>query len=338
MKPAGILETILYAEDLNAARGFYEGVLGLECFAEEHDRHLFFHCGGQVLLIFNPRRTSEPRPPGPSSVPLHGAFGQGHLCFSAGGGEIDLWCTYLEKHGVAIEAKINWSSGGASIYFRDPAGNSLEFAEPKIWKLPRRDSLHGQKLLVATHNQGKLGEIRGLLEPFGVETISAAALGLAEPEETEPTFAGNARLKAERAAAATGLPALSDDSGLCVDELGGEPGVYSARWAGPSKDFAIAMRMVEDRLQAKGARTAARRKAHFVSALCVAWPDGRSDIFEGRVDGTLIWPPRGTNGFGYDPMFVPEGEVLTFGEMEPEKKHGMSHRARAFKKLIDELF
>jgi len=194
------------------------------------------------------------------------------------------------------------------------------------------------KLVVATHNPGKLVEINDLLGPHGMDAISAGSLGIPEPEETETTFAGNARLKALHAATTSGLPALSDDSGLCVDELGGDPGVYSARWAGPAKDFAMAMRDVEEKLKGKGATLAARRRAHFVSALCLAWPDGHAEVFEGRVDGTLVWPPRGTRGFGYDPMFQPDGFERTFGEMEPAQKHAMSHRARAFAKLIDASF
>ena len=168
--------------------------------------------------------------------------------------------------------------------------------------------------------------------------MSASSLGIPEPDETEDSFAGNARLKAEHAARASGLPALADDSGLCAEALGGAPGVYSARLAGPAKDFALAMRNVEEKLQGADAREPSGRTAQFISALCIAWPDGRHEIFEGRVDGTLAWPPRGTNGFGYDPMFGPDGHDLTFGEMTPETKHAMSHRARAFRKLTDALF
>jgi len=201
-----------------------------------------------------------------------------------------------------------------------------------------RRKLTSGRLVVATHNPGKLAEIDDLLGPHGIEAVSAAALGISEPDETETTFAGNARLKAVHSAAASGLPALSDDSGLCVDALGGDPGVLSARWAGPAKDFALAMRSIEEKLQAKGAVTPQVRRAHFISALCLAWPDGLDEIFEGRVDGTLAWPPRGNNGFGYDPIFVPDGFTQTFGEMEPAMKHKMSHRARAFGKLVDAVF
>jgi XTP/dITP diphosphohydrolase len=191
------------------------------------------------------------------------------------------------------------------------------------------------RLVVATHNPGKLREINDLLEPRGVVAVSADSLGISEPEETETSFAGNAKLKALHSALASGLPAIADDSGLCVDALEGQPGVHSARWAGPSRDFAMAMRNVEEKLQAKGA---AKRSAHFFSALCIAWPDGQTSMFEGRVDGTLVWPPRGASGFGYDPMFVPQGFNETFGEMEPSQKHSMSHRARAFRKLADAIF
>jgi XTP/dITP diphosphohydrolase len=186
-----------------------------------------------------------------------------------------------------------------------------------------------QKLVIASHNPGKVREIDDLLRPFGIETVGAAALGLAEPEETGTTFAANAELKARAAANAAKLPALADDSGLAVAALGGDPGIYSARWAGPKKDFSLAMRKVEDALKGKSGRCAT-----FVAALALAWPDGACDVFEGTVEGTLVWPPRGEKGFGYDPVFVPLGHTITFGEMDPAKKHTMSHRARAFAKLI----
>jgi XTP/dITP diphosphohydrolase len=186
-----------------------------------------------------------------------------------------------------------------------------------------------QTLVIASHNPGKVREIDDLLRPFGIETVGAAAVGLVEPEETGTTFAENAALKARAAARAAKLPALADDSGLAVSALEGSPGIYSARWAGPRKDFAIAMRKVEDALKGKSDRRAA-----FVAALALAWPDGRCDVFEGRVEGTLVWPPRGEKGFGYDPIFVPAGHTITFGEMEPAKKHTMSHRAKAFAKLV----
>jgi len=167
-------------------------------------------------------------------------------------------------------------------------------------------------------------------------------MGLAEPEETGTTFRDNARIKAQAAAAVSGLPAFADDSGLAVDALDGAPGIHSARWAGPDKNFRRAMQTIEDKLQALGANTPERRKAHFVSALCVAWPDGHLEEFEGRVDGTLIWPPRGDQGFGYDPIFLPDGFTRTFGEMASDEKHGLppkgkglSHRARAFLKLAE---
>jgi XTP/dITP diphosphohydrolase len=188
----------------------------------------------------------------------------------------------------------------------------------------------GERLVVATHNQGKLREIEVLVAPFGMSVVSAGALGLPEPEETGDTFEANALLKAEAAAAASGLPALADDSGIAVDALGGAPGIYSARWAGPGKDFAAAMRKVEDKLQGLGATAPEERKAHFVAVLALAYPDGGHDLFRGEVHGTLVYPPRGANGFGYDPMFVPNGHDVTFGEMDPAAKQAMSHRARAF--------
>jgi XTP/dITP diphosphohydrolase len=188
----------------------------------------------------------------------------------------------------------------------------------------------GERLVVATHNQGKLREIEVLVAPFGMSVVSAGALGLPEPEETGDTFEANALLKAEAAAAASGLPALADDSGIAVDALGGAPGIYSARWAGPGKDFAAAMRSVEEKLQALGATAPEQRKAHFVAVLALAYPDGGHDLFRGEVHGTLVYPPRGANGFGYDPMFVPNGHDVTFGEMDPAAKQAMSHRARAF--------
>jgi XTP/dITP diphosphohydrolase len=198
------------------------------------------------------------------------------------------------------------------------------------------------RLVIATHNPGKLREMRELLEPFHVEAIAAGALGLAEPEETGASFRDNARIKAEAAARASGLAAFADDSGLVVDALDGAPGMHSARWAGAAKDFRHAMEKVEGMLRERDAFEAAQRRAHFVSALCVAWPDGHVEEFEAAVDGALIWPPRGDKGFGYDPMFLPDGHALTFGEMSSEDKHGLpprgrglSHRARAFLKLAE---
>jgi XTP/dITP diphosphohydrolase len=196
------------------------------------------------------------------------------------------------------------------------------------------------RLVIATHNPGKLAEMRELLAPYGIEAVSAGELGLPEPEETGTSFRDNARIKAQAAVAATGLPAFADDSGLAVDALDGAPGIYSARWAGPDKNFRSAMETIEDKLHERGATTPDRRKAHFVSALCVAWPDGHLEDFEAKVDGVLIWPPRGDKGFGYDPMFLPDGHERTFGEMPSVEKHGLpphggglSHRARAFLKL-----
>lgn len=198
------------------------------------------------------------------------------------------------------------------------------------------------RVVIATHNPGKLREMRELLAPFGVEAVSAGELGLPEPDETGTTFAENAALKARAAAGATGLSALADDSGLCVDALDGAPGLFSARWAGPAKDFAAAMRRVEAELSRRGAED---RRAHFVSALTVAWPDGHEVLCEGRVHGRLVWPPRGGQGFGYDAMFQPDDLDRTFGEIDAAAKHGidwtatppraLSHRARAFVRLAE---
>jgi XTP/dITP diphosphohydrolase len=192
------------------------------------------------------------------------------------------------------------------------------------------------KLVIASHNAGKLREIQALLGPYGIEPVSAAALDLPEPEETGTTFIANAELKAMQAADLSGLPALADDSGLCVDALLGDPGIFSARWAGPDKDFDLAMRLVHDAVEAKGPDVG--HDAHFICALALAWPDGHVEVFEGRVDGTLVWPPRGGNGFGYDAMFQPIGHDISFGEMDPEAKHAMSHRADAFAKLVAAAF
>ncbi|MGE3147907.1 MAG: RdgB/HAM1 family non-canonical purine NTP pyrophosphatase [Pseudorhodoplanes sp.] len=196
------------------------------------------------------------------------------------------------------------------------------------------------RLVIATHNPGKLREMRELLGVYGVEAVSAGELGLAEPEETGASFRDNARIKARAAAQGSGLPAFADDSGLAVAALGGDPGIRSARWAGPEKDFAAAMQKIETLLRERGATTPDRRRAHFVSALCVAWPDGHVEEFEATVDGTLVWPPRGDAGFGYDPIFLPDGHDRTFGEMDADEKHGLpprgqglSHRARAFLKM-----
>jgi len=193
------------------------------------------------------------------------------------------------------------------------------------------------KIVVASHNPGKVREIADLLRPLGIDTVSAGELDLPEPEETATTFEGNARLKAEAAAAASGLAALSDDSGLCVDTLGGAPGIFSARWAGPSKDFSIAMQKVEHELRDRYALSPNQRQAHFVCALCLAIPGQEPRVYRGEVHGVMVWPPRGEKGFGYDPVFQPEGHQITFGEMDPDAKHAMSHRARAFAQLVGEL-
>jgi XTP/dITP diphosphohydrolase len=221
-------------------------------------------------------------------------------------------------------------------------GRIVTGAPPRVHRKICRPSSAVCPLVIATHNPGKLAEMRGLLAPYGIDATSAGDLNLNEPDEIGMTFRDNARIKALAAAAAAGLPAFADDSGLAVDALGGEPGIYSARWAGPDKNFSGAMDEVETRLRQRGAMTPERRRAHFISALCLAWPDRHIEEFEGRVDGTLVWPPRGDNGFGYDPMFLPDGHARTFGEMSNEEKYelpprgtGLSHRARAFRKLAE---
>ena len=190
----------------------------------------------------------------------------------------------------------------------------------------------GERLVIASHNPGKVVEIGALLAPHRIEAIGAGALALGEPEETETTFEGNAALKAHAAARASGLPALADDSGLVVPALGGAPGIYSARWAGPNKDFRIAMERVRRELGDQD------RSAHFVAVLALAWPDGEEALFRGEVHGSLTWPPRGERGFGYDPIFIPDGYEETFGEIDPDLKHRISHRARAFAQLVPACF
>lgn len=189
------------------------------------------------------------------------------------------------------------------------------------------------KLVIASHNAGKVREIGALLEPFNVEVVSAGTLNLDEPEETGETFVDNALLKAHAAAKASGLPSLADDSGLSVWALSGAPGIYSARWAGPDKDFTVAMKKVEELM-----RGAEDRAAAFICALALAWPDGHAEVFEGSVSGEIVWPPRGDKGFGYDPIFVADGETQTFAEIDPARKHAMSHRADAFHQLVAACF
>jgi len=206
---------------------------------------------------------------------------------------------------------------------------------------PQHRKLTGA-LVIATHNPGKLAEMRELLAPFGIAAQSAGELGLKEPDETGTSFAANARIKAMAAAKATDRAAFADDSGLAVEALGGEPGIHSARWAGEGKDFRGAMNRIQTLLIERGAKAPAQRRAHFIAALCLAWPDGHVEQFEGRVDGVVAWPPRGEAGFGYDPLFLPDGHERTFGQMSALEKHGLpphgkglSHRARAFLKLAD---
>ena len=197
-------------------------------------------------------------------------------------------------------------------------------------------------VVIATHNPGKLREMRELLAPYGIEAQSAGELGLGEPEETGNSFRANARIKATAAAKVTGRVSFADDSGLVVEALGGEPCIHSARWAGEGKDFRGAMNRIQTLLIERGAREPAQRRAHFIAALCLAWPDGHLEEFEGRVDGVAVWPPRGDKGFGYDPLFMTDGHERTFGEMTADEKHGLppkgkglSHRARAFVMLAD---
>jgi XTP/dITP diphosphohydrolase len=204
-----------------------------------------------------------------------------------------------------------------------------------------RKLARGDVLVVASHNPGKAKEIRELVAPFGLIVRGAGELGVPEPEETGSTFEENARIKSVAAAKVSGLPALADDSGVVVDALGGDPGIHSARWAGPTRDFGIAMRKVEEALQIAGATTPEKRKGRFIAVLSLAWPNGESEEWRGEVEGVMTWPPRGNQGFGYDPMFLPNGHTRTFGEMSAEEKHGwrpgqgdpLSHRARAFAKF-----
>ena len=335
MRATRILETVLYAGDIAAARDFYTRVLGLTVHDEVPGRFVFFRMGGQMLLVFNPELTAtQSATAGP---PPHGARGAGHVCFRSSREGLARWEAHLAAQDVAIETRIAWPGGGHSIYFRDPAGNSLEVADGGIWGLPDPRSLAGERIVIATHNRGKLAEFADLLRPHGVTAVSAGELGLAEPAETGTSFAQNARIKAEAAMQATGLVALSDDSGLCVAALDGAPGVYTADWAGPERDWTRAMRLVEEKLQARGAVTPEQRRAEFVCTLCVIWPDGSERQFEGRVAGHLVWPPRGQLGHGYDPMFVPDGSDRTFAELDPAEKNRISHRARALEGLSLEL-
>jgi XTP/dITP diphosphohydrolase len=198
--------------------------------------------------------------------------------------------------------------------------------------------LTGQRVVIATHNKGKLEEFAELLRPYGVDAVSAGALGISEPAETETTFEGNARIKAVNACAASGLPAIADDSGLCVEALNGDPGVYTADWAGPDRDFTRAMRLVEEKLQAAGATTPAQRRGRFMCTLVVRWPDGAERVYVGEAPGHLVWPPRGQLGHGYDPVFMPDGETRTFAELTHDEKNALSHRGRALKKLLRDLF
>ena len=286
IKARHILETVLYAEDLAAARRFYGDVLGLPVYQEVDGRLVFFRCAEQMLLVFNPKLSSSADAPTRARRRM-ARRAMAMSAFALPLAELEVWQKHFAAHGIAIERIVEWPDGGRSLYIRDPAGNSVEFAESRIWDLPELKTLRDQKIVVATHNQGKLREINELLSPHGVTAVSAGSLGFDEPEETETTFTGNAKLKAVYAAERSGLVALADDSGLCVDALNGDPGVYTANWAGPERDWAMAMRLVEEKLQALGATTPEKRRANFNCTLCVAWPDGEVQFFEGRVYGTF---------------------------------------------------
>ena len=230
-----------------------------------------------MLLLFNPKlSSSQSSDKGP---PAHGTKGNGHVCFRSTVEELKDWQKHFEAQGIAIERIVDWPDGGRSLYIRDPAGNSVEFAESRIWHLPELKTLRNQKIVVATHNQGKLREINELLSPHGVTAVSAGSLGFDEPEETESTFTGNAKLKAVYAAERSGLVALADDSGLCVDALNGDPGVYTANWAGPDRDWSMAMRLVEEKLQALGCRHAGKTPRQFQLHAVRGLAPWRSAIF-----------------------------------------------------------
>ncbi len=335
MRAGPVLETVLYADDLAVTKEFYGTVLGLALEKEVPGRFAFFRCGEQMLLLFNPIVTKKQS--GPESPPAHGARGPGHVCFRATRAELDQWKGHFSQRGIAVERVIDWPDGGRSLYVRDPAGNSVEFAEGAIWGFTEERSLRGEKILIATHNKGKLEEFREILAPHGVDVTSAGELNLAEPAETENTFEGNARIKAKAAMDASNLITIADDSGLCVDALGGAPGVYTADWAGPSRDWMMAMRTVEEKLQAAGAVSPEQRGATFNCTLLVLWPDGHERIYVGQAPGHLSWPPKGHFGHGYDPVFVPEGFDISFGQMPNEQKNKISHRARALEKLLKDL-
>ena len=241
----------------------------------------------------------------------------------------------LEPIGIkprTLKAMLNRIAGGrlTGLYARQYLLRGIRPPQPRTLSaasMPRR--FDSPKLVIASHNAGKVREIADLLSAYPLEVVSVAALGLPVPEETGYSFSANATLKALAAARATGLPALADDSGLCAHAIGGRPGIHTAEWAGPERDFGLAMRRLESALAGQ-----ADRSAHFVSALALAWPDGHVEVYEGEVHGQLVWPPRGERGFGYDPMFVPEGETRTYGEVDQGWKHRTSHRGRAFEKLV----
>ena len=263
-------------------RHFYETILGLDVRRELADQFVFFHCGEGMLLVFNPLK-SEAKPRSFASAPPHGAHGPGHVCFAASAEELDMWRRHLEGHVIAIEADFEWPGGGRSIYCRDPAGNSVEFAEPRIWGLPRRslrDAEARRRLAQSGQGEGDRRAPGPIWRRGHIGRKPGAAGARGDRHDLRSQCRCSNRKPPPRAPS---VVALADDSGLCVDALDGDPGIYSARWAGPTKDFALAMRNVEEKLQAQGATMPEQRRAHFVSVLSVAWPDGHVENFEGRV-------------------------------------------------------
>ena len=333
MQPAGILETVLYAKDLAATETFYRDVLGLEPFVRAAGRHLFYRCGNQVLLIFNPEATSVPPAPGALPVPPHGMKGEGHVCFRASADRDR--CLEIAPASPRASPSRPTSSGPRRPLDLLPRSRrqlpGVRRAEDLEARMMRRLQ-RGTRLVVASHNPGKVREIYDLVAPYGLRAgvgRRARSASPRRPGRPSPAMPSSRRCLRAGAAAARRCPTTS---GLEVEALDGAPGIYSARWAGPQKDFGwpcsgSADEVARPRL-ARPARQLHRR------ALPGLARTGRSHVFEGKVYGHLVWPPRGTRGFGYDPMFVADGETLTFGEMEPAAKHAISHRARAFKLFV----
>ncbi len=322
MTPSAILESALYVDDLDAAEEFYRDVLGLEV-------HRPRRRPARLLPLRRRRAAAVQRRGDRSSAGARtrgcrcrrmARVGDGHLCFAASGGrDRPLEGAICRRKGIAIEADFEWPNGGRSIYFRDPSGNSLEFAEPRIWGTLMH-KLDGKKIVVASHNEGKLREIRRSDRAVRARgDVGQAEFGLPEPDETGTTFEENAYIKAHAAAVATGLPALSDDSGMCVDALDGAARRLHRQLGGDAgRQARFRHRHAEGRgcCCRKSARSSrSERTARFVAVICLAWPDGDAEYFRGEVEGTLVWPPRGELGFGYDPVFLPDGYDKTFGEM-----------------------